>query len=366
MWRGDIDRARTLLGELLALAEERGEEWSELVFTLHQFELAARVGDWTLAATLRDRLAVAGRFFDRPAIAVRARITVGAVTGDRASVRDGLRFSGDPMLSMIEWHILEIWRVPASPLCWPGGRSRGGPAAVGRRLDRDRRAEEPGRVPVRVANLIEALVRSDHLDAARTELDYLDALAREQDNPGALAVAERARGILLAALRADDDAEAAYRLSIARCRTLGLRFDEARATAALGDLKRRKPALPRSARAVDGGGRVLRGAGRDRTRGDGPGRSGADRRPTAPSASPHRRDGGRTRSGRGDESPGREPAAHRYRHRRGAPDPESTRRSASSPAVNWSATWSSCRRPSPGRRPPAKSAARCAESAYYL
>ena len=58
IWRGEVAIARTLLTTLIGRAGEQADEWSIVVFTLHLFELAIRVGDWHEVSGVHSELAV--------------------------------------------------------------------------------------------------------------------------------------------------------------------------------------------------------------------------------------------------------------------------------------------------------------------
>jgi DNA-binding CsgD family transcriptional regulator/tetratricopeptide (TPR) repeat protein len=240
MWRGEVALAGRLLNDLRNLAREREEEWSEAIFTMHLFELAIRVGDWRDAGRLQAEFA---RFTIPPAVEWRVRGAVAAGTGDRELAEEALRrldaldAANDPEPRF--WDHMETRRAAGLAALFDGDAATAvtrlarveADALIGEYLD-------PGVFPVG-PDLVEALVKAGRADDARAALDRLDQTAAEQDHPWARAGAARARGILLSA-SADDAAEDALNDAVDRYRTLGLPFDEARAIAAIGSLRRRQ------------------------------------------------------------------------------------------------------------------------------
>jgi len=257
MWRGEIARAQQLLGELRKLAQDREEELSAVIFSLHLFEAAIRVGDWTVAAQPEHNPAEWVSPFLPAEVQWRARGAIAAGTGDRALAAEALRqldeFSTQPGGGHLFWHHLETRRTAGQAALFDGDAETAvalltqvaAEAAAGEYLD-------PGVFPV-LPDLIEALVKAGRLDDARETLHRLDQAADEQDHPWARAGAARARGILLSAAVAtakasvsgasadtDEAAEAALTDALHRYRDLGLPFDEARTVAALATLRRRQ------------------------------------------------------------------------------------------------------------------------------
>ncbi|GHJ47153.1 transcriptional regulator [Catellatospora sp. TT07R-123] len=255
MWRGEMSRAQRLLEGLQQLARERGEELSLVIFSLHLFEAAIRVGDWTAAARIQQELVDEGSAFLPPEVLWRIRAAVAAGTGDRGLAAEALRevdqVAAQPDAGPVFWHHLETRRTAGQAALFDGDAETAvallsqvaADAADGEYLD-------PGAFPV-VPDLIEALVKAGRLEEARDTLKRLEETAAELDHPWARAGAARARGILLSAVVAtakasadaaggDAAAEAALGDALDRYRKLGLPFDEARTLVALGTLRRRQ------------------------------------------------------------------------------------------------------------------------------
>ena len=86
LWRGEMALARGRLDALLAAAIEQIDEWATVVFTVHLFELAIRVGDWHEVARVHDELAViCAPFSAGPLILRRCQAMRVAIAGDRAA-----------------------------------------------------------------------------------------------------------------------------------------------------------------------------------------------------------------------------------------------------------------------------------------
>src|SRR5205085_1281610 len=61
LWRGDVDAARPILSEFLAVADARGEEVSYALQRLTMCDLELRAGRWDAAARLLDEWKSADR-----------------------------------------------------------------------------------------------------------------------------------------------------------------------------------------------------------------------------------------------------------------------------------------------------------------
>ena len=284
MWRGEVARARQLFEDLRRLAREREEDLSASIFTLHLFETAIRVGDWTVAARIEHDLVDIGAPILPPIILARIRAAVAAGTGDRAAAVGSLRqfdeLEAGPATSPLFWHHLETRRTAGQAALFDGDADTAADplsrvvatAAAGDYRD-------PGVFPAG-PDLVEALVKAGRLDDARDALHRLEQTAAEQDHPWARAGAVQARGILLSAAPAagagakpssatiagtDAAAEAALTEALDRHRDLGLPFDEARTVAALGTLRPPSAPVPRGTDAAAGRGRPVRAPRRARS-----------------------------------------------------------------------------------------------------
>ncbi|GAA3229673.1 LuxR family transcriptional regulator [Dactylosporangium siamense] len=257
MWRGEMASAQRLLGTLQRLARERGEEISTVVFTLHLFEAAIRVGDWIAAAGLRHDLGELDPAIVPAEVMHRVAAAVAAGTGDRPAATEALRWfdevSGGQVTGPTFWHQMETRRVAGQAALFDGDADTA--AALLSRVVADaheRDYRDPGVFPA-APDLVEALVKAGRPAEAQAVLDRLTETAQAQDHPWARAGAARARGILLTAATpadpkattdpkatADEPAEVALVEAGDRYRALGLPFDEVRTIAALATLRRRQ------------------------------------------------------------------------------------------------------------------------------
>ncbi|HZP72978.1 MAG TPA: AAA family ATPase [Gaiellaceae bacterium] len=230
VWRGETEAARGLLLRLRERAGEVGEEWSQLIFTLHLFELEARRGDWPAVERLRAELHGAGAGIDRTdALLHRADALVAAAAGDRRRAEA----AADAVVGAPDrWQKLETVRAAAF-----AALALGDPENAAERLrwvfDETLAGgfREPGAIPA-APDLVEALAQLGRDEEAREVLAWLAARATEQDHPWGLALAARGRGIV-------DRDESALRESLARLEQLSLPFERARTLLALGALLRR-------------------------------------------------------------------------------------------------------------------------------
>lgn len=234
LWRGEIEPARAVLEDLRARAVELEEDWSEIVFTLHLFELALRVGDAarTAEVLLEFEAATAGNERGRGAV-LRCRALLAAARGARADAdADALAVLGTPEAP--RWQQLEGLRASGMAALVSGDHASAvahlqsvvdDVAAAGVR--------DPGAFPA-APDLVEALVALRRLDDARRELERLEDAATEQEHPWGLAAAARCRGLVLAATGELDDSERNLREALERFDHLQLPRDRARTLAALG------------------------------------------------------------------------------------------------------------------------------------
>lgn len=230
MWRGETERARTILFELRKRAEEVGEEWAQLMFTLHLFELETRRGDWPAAAACNAELESAAAGLERAqTVLLRTTALLAAVRGEREQVEQCL----DAVTGTLDtWQELETIRAAGLAALAVGDAER---AAGWLRTVHDAVLSahfgDPGALPA-APDLVEALVLLGREDEASDVLAWLEARGEEQRHAWALAVSARCRGLL-------HRDEQSLCLSLERHERLSLPFERGRTLLALGALLRR-------------------------------------------------------------------------------------------------------------------------------
>jgi len=242
MWRGEVAEARDHLARLLALADERGNEWSYAVLRLQRCELELRAGDWTTAEDILDewRASPTEAFVGLPSERCRALLAVGRGLPEEAEERAG-RAMAAAEATGVGWERLEALRAQGVAALLSGE-----PLRAAERLravwDHAERAgiRDPGAFPV-APDLVEALVEAGRLQEAVAVTARLAELAGEQDHPWGLATAARC-GALIRLVGPDRDRSAASAMagSAEAYGRLGLRFDRARTLLALGRAARRR------------------------------------------------------------------------------------------------------------------------------
>jgi DNA-binding NarL/FixJ family response regulator len=242
MWRGDINGARTLLNELAALADARGEPTSYAMVRLHLCELEMRIGNLDAAAQLLDEWAESSDFETqfRPQYQ-RCRALLAAGRGD---AEDATRWATDAIerarAVACRWDELESQRARgmAALLEQAPDRAVEDLRPVWEHCEREG-VLDPGAFPV-APELVEALVELGALDAARAVTERLELLAQEQEHPWATAATKRCRAlVILARDPHEEGAIALLREAGDGFDGLGLRFDAARCLLLLGRAQRR-------------------------------------------------------------------------------------------------------------------------------
>ncbi len=324
IWRGELDRARTLLSSLSELADERGDLTSYAMVRMHLCELELRAGDHAAAATLLDEWAESSDFDAqfRPQYQ-RCRALLAAARGDAAQAQ--------------RWADEAIDRARATACRWDeleALRARGVAALV--RRDPQRAAEDlslvwehceregvrdPGAFPV-APELVEALAELGALEPAREIAQQVAALADEQESAWAGACARHCDALVaLARDPRDQGASASLAANAEKFEQLGLPWDAARSRLALGRALRRARRW-RGARDARGGAQRLHGPRGARLGGVGAGRA-RSRRGAPPRrksrADADRATGGRARCRGSCEQADRHDAVRDRRHGGGSP-----------------------------------------------
>ncbi len=243
LWRGELDRARSLLTDLFALADERGEPWSYAWLRVDLCELELRASRWDEAVRLLDEWAEST---DREAMPwpqyERCRALLEAGRGVPAEAQRWAREALARARAIgARWDELEALRAraTAAALAHEPQRAAESLRAVWEHAEREG-VDEPGAFPV-APDFVEALAELGELDEARAVTDRLRMLAEDQRHPWGLASARRCAALVLLASKTDEETAAAEleEAAAAYCE-LGLRFDQARTLLLLGRAQRRR------------------------------------------------------------------------------------------------------------------------------
>jgi DNA-binding CsgD family transcriptional regulator len=241
VWRGDIDRARTVLTGLLALADERGELISYALQRLHVCELELRIGDWEAAARLLEEWAEFDRELLNWPMYERCRALLAAGRGLPAEAEQwAIEAIGRSEAVGVRWDWLEALRARGigALLAHEPGTAAESLRAVWAHT-RHEGVDEPGAFPV-APDLVEALAELGELGEAQAVTDRLRELAEQQEHPWGLATAKRCAALLRLASPVYDEAAAqGLAEAAAAYGDLGLRFDRARSLLVLGRAQRR-------------------------------------------------------------------------------------------------------------------------------
>ena len=232
LWRGELDKAEALLTPLRDRAAELEEEWSQLVFALHLFELESRRGDAVAAAArLAELQLVTSGISEAGPILLRCEAQLAAMRGDLSQTRVAASaVLADPGAS--RWHRLEATRA-LGVVAFTAGQHEQAVAHL-QEVDSAIRSggfRDPGAFPV-AGDLAEALHLLDRPAAAEQALKSLEAAAAAQAHPWGLATAARVRGLL-------SQDEEPLREAIRRYDELSLHLEFGRTQLALGRLLRR-------------------------------------------------------------------------------------------------------------------------------
>jgi len=239
VWRGEIERARSLFGELLRTADERGEPYPYALQRLHMCELELRIGRFDAAARLLDAWAETSERVIWP-MYERCQALLAAERGlvDEADHWAARAIAGCDRTGM-GWDRLEALRARGLAALVDHDAAR---AAVHLRAvweyTQGQGIDDPGVFPA-APDLVEALVELDEVDEATAVAERLAELAVEQKHPWGLATAARCRALIRISSTYDEGAAARLSGAAAEYGRLGLQFDEARALLSLGGRLRR-------------------------------------------------------------------------------------------------------------------------------
>ena len=238
MFRGEVETARALLQQLLALDDERGDLQSRRLTQFLRFDLELRAGNVPVAAQLLDEVPQGLPLMDK----VRARLqamlaaAVGApndtrrwaaeILGARSGEVQGVdRLEAMRALGMAALFERDVTRAVESL------------RAVWEHALREH-VDDPGVYPV-AADLVEALVQSGDAASASDVTELLRRAALEQEHPWGLASAKRCAAVVQLADRYRDEAVHSLDQAAAEYGALGLNFDRGRTLLYLGGIQRR-------------------------------------------------------------------------------------------------------------------------------
>ena len=242
VWRGEINRARELLTEMLRVAGDRGEPVSYALFRLHLCELELRAGGWAAAEQLLDEWEESSddELLFWP-MYERCRALLAAGRGlPEATATWGAQAIARAEATGVEWDRLEALRAIAIAALLEHEPARAADAlrAVSEHTVREH-VDEPGVFPF-ASDLVEALVELGALAEAAAVTERLGRLADAQRHPWALAATRRGVAVIALASGPYDERQAEQiEAAAADLAVLGLAFDHARTLLGLGRARRR-------------------------------------------------------------------------------------------------------------------------------
>ena len=242
LWRGELERARTLLSSLSALADQRAEPPSYAMVRLHRCELELRAGNLDAAGVLLDEWAESSDFetnFRPQYKRCRALLAAG-----RGNAKEAARWADEALEQAravgCRWDELEARRARAMAALLEQAPRRAVEdlQPVWEHCEREG-VLDPGAFPVG-PELVEALVELGDLKTAQAVTSRLSRLAEDQEHPWAAATAKRCRAVvMLSHDRRDEGAANLLREAADAFERLGLRFDAAQCLLGLGRGQRR-------------------------------------------------------------------------------------------------------------------------------
>ena len=236
VWRGETARAKDVFARLTALADERGESLSYVLFRLHVCENHLRAGDWDAAPEVMDDWEQSGdrRLLFAP-MYERCRALLAA---GRRHAEEAGRWAAETIARAettgVRWDGLEARRARgiAALLAHEPERAAESLRIVWEQTEREG-VEEPGVFPV-APDLVEALAELGATHEAAAVTARLTELAEALEHPWGLATAKRCEGVIRLDAKRHEQSAAALNEAAASYEALGLRFDHARTLFALG------------------------------------------------------------------------------------------------------------------------------------
>ncbi len=243
-FRGELEEARTVLGRLLALADERGEARSGVVLHTQLCELELRAGNTGEASRMLeewDQWVALERATEIGPTRARIDALMGAVGGfpDHAARSAAVVLDATGSDLALGWNRLEAGRARGIAALFEHDAARAVTSLQGVWEHTMREGvDDPGAFPV-APDLVEALVEARDLAAAAEVTDRLARLAAEQQHPWGRASTARCRAAVELASGYRDGAAAGLTEAADAYARLGLGFDRARSLLFLGRIERR-------------------------------------------------------------------------------------------------------------------------------
>jgi DNA-binding NarL/FixJ family response regulator/tetratricopeptide (TPR) repeat protein len=241
MWRGEHAAARTILADLLRLADQLGADESRFVIRLHLCELAVRVGDWAAVQRLLDEWSLHREEpVGSPAAFARCAALAAAGRGQVDQARQAAAAAVAAADAVgAQWHRLEALRASGMAELLAGDPAAAVHSLRGVWIHTQREGvEDPGAFPV-APDLVQALCMLELLDEAAEVAVALGAAAERQQHPWARVTAARCDGVLALAGRDHAAAAEALERAAAGYEQLALPFGQGRTLTLLGAAYRR-------------------------------------------------------------------------------------------------------------------------------
>ena len=241
VWRGELDRARRVLSQLLALSDEGGDVLGYAHMRLHMCELELRSGAWDSVDRLLEEWAVPT---EREVLGWPAfERCQGLLALGRGDASEAKRWAAEELARgeavSVPFHELEALRITgcAELLAHDPTGAAVNLRTVWEHTEREG-VEEPGALPV-APDLVEALVELGEREEAGAVARRLRDLSEQQDHPWGLATSARCEAHVLLTAGYNEAAALGLEHAAEAYAALGLRFDRARSLLLLGRAERR-------------------------------------------------------------------------------------------------------------------------------
>jgi DNA-binding CsgD family transcriptional regulator len=239
-FRGELEAANHVLGDLMQMAEARADDATRLAFSIQLCEFALRAGDVIRAAEYLDEL---DQWTNVPMFRAKRDRLQALHAAMRGQVGDARRLArlvldGHEEAHADAWDRLEAQRALGLAALFEGDRAGAVDAldAVWQHCVRHG-VDDPGAFPV-AGDLVEVLVDADRVAAAKGVASRLSRLSREQDHPWGLATTKRAQAMVSASSGSADHALGGLLTAAGGYGRLGLFFEQARCLSYASRLQR--------------------------------------------------------------------------------------------------------------------------------
>ncbi|HEV2372383.1 MAG TPA: AAA family ATPase [Streptosporangiaceae bacterium] len=240
VFRGEMERARTVFQHIRDLTEEYGDIRDSIAITVQRCELELRAGDVVQAARLLDEIGQWESLEPMPLLSARLHAMAAAVAGFPAeAAKWATVVLRDTNMVDDSWNWLEVTRALGIAAIFDRDPQRAAEQlrVVWEHTQREK-VGDPGAFPV-AGDLVEALVLCGDIDAGRVVTGRLSLLAARQKHPWGRVTARRCSALLRLADGGDDDAAAELADAAGAYARLGLRYEQGRTLLSLGCLQRR-------------------------------------------------------------------------------------------------------------------------------